>query len=152
MVYIIFAAEYDDSEITKIFLSEIAAATRRKFDSLCISAIKNSELNRVLSKIKSISLNSKICLLDFKTGNVLFDISNPTFFECGLNSFLTFKQCFGVRTVLKIKRVRINSFLTEGLYVPFKLNYIIALFFNDFFNGIECNVCGIIFDGYRFGV
>ncbi|MDD4414915.1 MAG: hypothetical protein PHR14_10315 [Oscillospiraceae bacterium] len=84
--YISFlAAEHDDPAITKTYLSEIAAIARRQYGALCIGAVENSELNRVLCKIKSVSFKSKICLLDYKTNNVQFDINKQSsFFECGL--------------------------------------------------------------------
>ncbi|MDD2361752.1 MAG: hypothetical protein PHH84_02165 [Oscillospiraceae bacterium] len=79
------AAEHDAPAITKIYLSEIAAIARRQYGALCIGAAQNSELNQVLCKIKSVSFNSKICLLDYKTSDVRFDMNKQaSFFECGL--------------------------------------------------------------------
>lgn len=80
-----FAAKHDDLAIIKIFLSEIAAVARRQYGALCIGAVENSELNRMLYKIKSISFHSKICLLDYKTSDVkLNNYTQSSFFECGL--------------------------------------------------------------------
>ncbi|MDR1564886.1 MAG: hypothetical protein LBS74_08020 [Oscillospiraceae bacterium] len=80
-----FAVNGDDEAVSAAFLAELMAASAVRWDTLCIGAALGSVIEGILSKKRSISFGSRLCLLDpAQNGSALNKGEGLPFFECGL--------------------------------------------------------------------
>jgi hypothetical protein len=82
--YLSFLLSRDnDIELQRVMLSELSARAHH-FDSLTIGAVTDSDLAELLTKMKSFTLQSRICLIDSSRSAKALAIQKPLRIECSL--------------------------------------------------------------------
>jgi len=69
--------------LERILLGEISAAARN-YNFIAIGAAKETALWQHLDSLKSVKINSRLCIIDYKKSSAVESIKTPLRFECAL--------------------------------------------------------------------